>query len=107
MSLNIPPEGKGQINLTAYAFVNGKYRECIIIEASAVTQSAVVQVLGSLFMQAVPFRSIANVALKYDDGTIAKNFGAPKASKPETIEYIESNIYYQEFDEYSDADPGL
>jgi hypothetical protein len=105
--INIPPEGKGQINLVARCFIMGAYRECFIIEASSITQSAVVQVLGSLFMQPVPFRNIANVALKYDDGTVAKNFGAPKASKPESVEYIESNIYYQEFDEYSDADSGL
>lgn len=85
----IPPEGKGSISLTARAFVNGSYRECIIIEASAVTQSAVVQVLGSLFMQVVPFSQIANVALKYDDGTVLQSFGAPRVHRLESIEYVE------------------
>ena len=89
--INIPPEGKGQITLRGYCFIQAEkaYKECVIIEASSVTQSAVVQVLGSLFMQAVPFRNIANIALKYDDGTVAQNFGAPKASKPESVEFIQ------------------
>ena len=104
--INIPTEGKGQITLRGYCFVNGKYRECLIIEASSVTQSAVVQVLGSLFMQPVAFRHIANIALKYDDGTVAQNFGAPRVNRRESLEFIES-VYTQEFDEYSDADPGL
>lgn len=85
----IPPEGKGAINLTARVFIGSEYRECIIIEASAVTQSAVVQVLGSLFMQVVKFSEIANVALKYDDGTILQSFGAPRVHRLESIEYCE------------------
>lgn len=87
--INIPPEGKGSISLIARAFVNGEYRECIIIEASAVTQSAVVLVHGSLFMQVVPFCSIANVALKYDSGEVLQSFGAPRLSRPESVEFCE------------------
>ena len=87
--LAIPPEGKGSISLHGYCFVNGQYRECLIIEASSITESAVVQVLGSHFMQSVSFRNIANVALKYDDGTIVQNFGAPRVGNPESIEYTE------------------
>jgi len=106
--INIPPEGKGQITLHGYCFIQAEkaYKECLIIEASSVTQSAVVHVLGSLYMQTVHFRNIANIALKYDDGTIAQNFGAPRTSRPESLDFIES-VYTQEFDEYSDANPGL
>ncbi|HLO29405.1 MAG TPA: hypothetical protein VK249_09735, partial [Anaerolineales bacterium] len=71
-----------------YCYIDGAYRECLIIEASSVTQSAVVQILGSLYMQAVPFRNIANVALKYDSGEVVQNFGAPRLSNPASLEYI-------------------
>ena len=104
--INIPPEGKGTISLRGYCFINGAYRECLILEASSLTQSARVQVLGSLFVRDITFRNIANIALKYDDGTIAQNFGAPRTSRPESLDFIES-VYTQEFDEYSDANPGL
>jgi hypothetical protein len=87
---NIPPEGRGAISLQAYVYIKAlkEYKKCIIIEACSVTQSAVVVVLGSLFMQSVPFRNIANVALVYDDSTVAKSFGAPRASRPESLEFI-------------------
>jgi hypothetical protein len=90
-NLPIPPEGKGQITLRGYCYIPAEraYKECLIVEASSVTQSAVVQVMGSLFMQVVPFRSIVNVALKYDDGTIAQNFGSPRVSNPASVEYCE------------------
>lgn len=104
--INIPPEGKGSITLRGYCFINGSYRECLIIEASSLTQSAKVQIIGSLFVRDVTFQNIANIALKYDDGTIAQNFGAPRTNRPESIEFI-SSVFYQEFDEYSDADSGL
>lgn len=88
MSLNIPPEGRGAISLQAYVFLNGEYKKCLIIEACSVTQSAVVVVLGSLFMQSVPFRNIANVALVYDSGEVVKSFGAPRVSNAESLSFI-------------------
>jgi len=93
--INIPPEGKGSIRLTAYAFINGRLHDCIIIEASATTQRALVVVRGSVFMQTVPFRSIANVALVYDDGTVARSFGAPRVSNPESLDFVQDLQVWQ------------
>jgi len=87
MSLNIPPEGKGAITLQAYVYTEGSYKKCLVVEACSITQSAVVVVLGSLFMQSVPFRNIANVALVYDSGEVLKSFGAPRVSNPGSVEY--------------------
>lgn len=84
-----PLEPKGSISLQGYCFINGKYRACEIIEASAETQSARVRVLGSLFETTVTFRQMVNVALKYGNGEVLQNFGAPKINKPESIEYIQ------------------
>jgi len=97
-TINTPPEGKGSITLRGYCYIPAEkaYKECLIVTACSVTQSAVVQVLGSLFMQAIPFRDIANVALKYDDGTVAHTFGAPKASNPASLEFIPFENAYAE-----------
>lgn len=76
MFLNIPPEGKGAITLQAYCFINGMWRQCIILEAQA--GIAQVVILGALPQFTVPFRNIQNVCLKYADGTILQNFGAPR-----------------------------
>lgn len=87
MSINIPPDGKGSINLVAWCFINNAWHECFIIEASAQSQSAEVQIKGSLFSAIVPFWHIQSVALKYDDGTIIQSFGTPHISNPESIAY--------------------
>ena len=87
--INIPHEGKGRITLRGYCFVNDTWRECEILEASAKTQSASVRVLGSLFESIVTFRHIANIALKYGNGEILQNFGAPRASNPASLAYIQ------------------
>lgn len=75
---NIPPEGKGAITLQAYCFVNNAWRQCIIIEAQA--GEAQVFILGALPVFTVPFRNIQNVCLKYADGTIIENYGAPRTA---------------------------
>lgn len=87
--INTPPEGRGSINLKARAFIQGSYRECFILEASAVTQTAQIQISGSLFVRDVPFSAIASVSLVYDDGTVIKSFGAPRVSRPESVEFAQ------------------
>jgi len=88
MSINIPPEGKGAINLVARVHIMGQYRECFVLDANAKTQTAKVQIKGTLYPALVMFRQIQNVALKYDNGEIIQNFGAPKLSNPESVAYI-------------------
>ena len=88
MSLNIPPEGRGPISLYAYCFIGGMWRQCIILEA--VNQVAQVSILGALPVFNVPFSQIQNVCLKYADGTILQNFGAPRT--PEQTAWAGPNV---------------
>lgn len=81
-------EPKGTINLCARVSIAGNWFEAIILEASAETQSARVRVPGR-GVAVVPFRNIANVALKYADGTVIESFGAPRVQVPASIEYIQ------------------
>lgn len=74
--INIPPEGKGAITLQAYCFINGAWRQCFILEAQ--NQVAQVAILGTFPVFNIPFRNIQNVCLKYADGTVLQNFGAPR-----------------------------
>jgi hypothetical protein len=87
--LGIPPEGKGQARLMCQAQIAGKWRECEIESADASTQWATVCIHGSLFSVQVKFAQIQNVALKYPNGEILQNFGAPRVNKPESIAYIQ------------------
>jgi hypothetical protein len=83
-------EGKGTIRLIARVSIPGIGNlEAEVIEANAETQTAEVKRRGGQFPIIVQFSAIQNVALKYDDGTIVQNFGAPKANKPATIAYIQ------------------
>ena len=82
-----PDTSKGSINLVARVFLMGEYRECLVLDACAKTQMAKVQIKGTIFPALVLFRQIANVALKYDNGEIVQNFGAPRLNRPESIEY--------------------
>jgi len=88
--INIPPEGKGNLNLVAQCFILGQYRECFVIDANAKTQTANVIIKGTLVNAIVCFSAIQNVAYKYDNGIIEKNFGSPKTSRPESIAYIQA-----------------
>ena len=88
--INIPPEGKGQLNLVAQCFIMGQYRECFVIDANAKTQTARVMIKGTLVNAIVCFSQIQNVAYKYDNGVIEKSFGTPRTSNPESIEYIQA-----------------
>lgn len=83
-------EGKGTLRLVAWVSIPGIGTfEATVIDASAQTQKVTVQRRGHQFSVIIDFRNVQNVALKYEDGTIEQNFGAPKASKPETIAYIQ------------------
>lgn len=86
--VNIPPEGKGQIHLTAQCFVMGTWRECFVIEADAETQTMHARITGTLFNAVVPFSLVQNVALKYSNGEVLQSFGAPRLSNPASLEYI-------------------
>lgn len=85
----IPPEGKGSLRLIAHCFVAGVYFEAELLEADSAAQQATVKRRGQLFSMVIQFRNIQNVALKYDDGTIAQNFGAPRTNNPASLEYIQ------------------
>jgi hypothetical protein len=87
--INIPPEGKGAITLRGRCFVQGAYRDCLVISASSLTKSAKVQVRGSLFVTEITFQNIANIALVYDDGTILQSFGAPRAKNTNSLAFIQ------------------
>jgi hypothetical protein len=87
--INIPPEGKGAINLRGRCFVQGAYRDCLVLEASSLTKSAKVQVRGSLFITEITFQNIANISLVYDDGTILQSFGAPRATNTNSLAFIQ------------------
>ena len=87
--INIPPEGKGTITLRGRCFVQGAYRDCLVIEASSLTKSAKVQVRGSLFITEITFQNIANISLVYDDGTILQSFGAPRATNTNSLAFIQ------------------
>jgi len=87
--INTPPEGKGAINLRGRCFVQGAYRDCLVIEASSLSKSAKVQVRGSLFVTEVTFQNIANISLVYDDGTILQSFGAPRATNTNSLAFIQ------------------
>jgi hypothetical protein len=81
-------EPKGTINLVAWVYIGSQCFEGHILEASAETQSARVQIPGR-GSYTVAFRHISNVALKYADGTVIQSFGSPKASRPESLEFIQ------------------
>jgi hypothetical protein len=81
-------EPKGTINLCARVSIAGINLEVIILEASAETQSCRVQIPGR-GQAIVAFSSIQNVSLKYADGTVLQSFGAPRASNPASLEYIQ------------------
>jgi hypothetical protein len=87
--INTPPDGKGAIVLSCYAMLAGRWFNCLVIDADANTQTATVQRPGQLFTILVPFRDIQNVALKYSNGEILQNFGAPKVSNPASLEFIQ------------------
>jgi len=90
-----PDTSKGSINLVAWCAINGAWRECFIADVQTQSQTAEVQVKGSLYSAVVPFRHIQSVALKYDDGTIIQAFGSPRLSNPESIPYA---VGYSAFD---------
>jgi hypothetical protein len=82
-------EGKGKLRLVCWVAITGiGYWEADVIEADAETQRVTIQRRGRPFPVIVQFSAVQNVALKWNDGTIEHNFGAPKADKPETVEYI-------------------
>ena len=83
-----PDTSKGQIRLMCYASLAGAYRECEILDADASTQRAKVRRDGSLFNVEIGFAQIQNVCLKYDNGEVVQNFGAPRVTRPESLEFI-------------------
>jgi hypothetical protein len=87
--INVPPDTKGAIILSCYAMLAGRYFECLVIDADAEKQTAEVQRPGSLFSILVPFRDIQNVTLKYSNGEIIENFGAPRSKNPASLAFIQ------------------
>jgi len=81
-------EGKGTINLCARVTIAGVNFEAIVLEASAETQSCRIRVPGR-FDAIVTFGNIQSASLKYADGTVIQSFGAPRASNPASLEYIQ------------------
>lgn len=83
-----PDTSKGAINLTARVYLMQAWRECFLLDACASTQLAKVQIKGTLYPAIVHFHQIQNVALKYDNGEVVQNFGAPDHTRPESLAYI-------------------
>lgn len=82
------PDFYDPIVLSAWAFCGGQWRECEILDADAVTQTATIQPRGSYYQESVPFRRIQNVALKGAvSGRVLQNFGAPRVSNPDSLAY--------------------
>jgi hypothetical protein len=79
---------KGTINLCARVLINDQCVETHILNTDATTQTAEVRIPGR-YNLIVNFKQIVNVALKYADGTVIENFGAPRIHKPESIAYIQ------------------
>ena len=85
-----PDTSKGAINLIAWVSVLGiGCFQAFVLDADAQTQWVEVQRPGQLFSIRVQFSSIQNVALKYDNGEVLQNFGAPRIARPESLEFIQ------------------
>lgn len=72
-----PPEGHGALILSAWVYLDGAYRECVIDEVDRDNQTVVVCRRGTLLNIRVPFCHIANVTEGWQDGTVIKSYGRP------------------------------
>lgn len=88
------PDFYDPIILSAWVYLS-RPTECEIIEADASTQTAEIQIRGSLYSTIVPFSKIQNVALKHAiSGRILENFGKPRVNVPDSLAYIPQAVYY-------------
>lgn len=80
-------EPHGTIHLCARVLIGNQYAETHVIEADADTQTAIVRVPGRQTIT-VSFWQIVNIALKYSNGEVIQNFGAPRINRPESLAFI-------------------